>query len=204
MDGVKVTVPVPVLAPNPLPIIVTGVFVPPEVGERLIIIGAAETVKVTALLAVPLTVTITGPVVALVGTGATMEVPPQLVGLAVVPLKVTVLPPWVEPKLIPAIETTVLAGPDIGERVVIPGPPATVKLTPLLAIPPAVTTTFPLVAPDGTGTVIEPALQLEGVAQVPLKVTVLLPCTAPKLLPLIVIDSPIGPAAGDRPAIVGA
>jgi hypothetical protein len=52
---------------------------------------------------------------------------------------------------------------------------ATVKFDPELATPFAVTTTLPVVAPVGTGTVIELAPQLVGVATVPLKVTVLVP-----------------------------
>jgi hypothetical protein len=56
-----------------------------------------------------------------------------------------------------------------------PDPLDTVKLTPLLATPPTVTTTFPVVAPAGTFAVILVALQLVGVADVPLKSTVLVP-----------------------------
>jgi len=51
------------------------------------------TVNVTPLLACALTVTITGPVVAPTGTGTVMLVVLQLVGVAVVPLKVTALVP---------------------------------------------------------------------------------------------------------------
>jgi len=50
-----------------------------------------------------------------------------------------------------------------------------VKVTPLLASPPTVTTTGPVVAPEGTGATIDVALQLVGVAAVPLNVTVLVP-----------------------------
>ena len=50
-------------------------------------------VKVTPLLAWPFTVTTTGPVAAPDGTGAEMLVEFQLVGVAAVPLKVTVLVP---------------------------------------------------------------------------------------------------------------
>jgi hypothetical protein len=50
-----------------------------------------------------------------------------------------------------------------------------VKLTPLLAAPATVTTTFPVVAPVGTGTTMEVAVQFVGVAAVPLNVRVLLP-----------------------------
>ena len=102
-----------------------------------------------------------------------MEVAVQLVGVAVVPLNVTVLLPWVLPKVVPAIVTEVPATPEGGDRLVMCG--VTVKLTALLATPPTVTTTLPVVAPLGTGTTMEAALQLVGVAAVPLKVTVLLP-----------------------------
>src|SRR5436190_23219711 len=101
----------------------------------------------------------------------------QLVGAASVPLSVTVLVPFVAPKLAPAIVTAVPTGPDVGLRVLIDGGTGTVtvKGTPLLARPPTVTTTVPVVAPLGTGTVRLVALQLVGVATVPLNVTVLAP-----------------------------
>ena len=51
----------------------------------------------------------------------------------------------------------------------------TVKLTPMLATPPTVTTTLPVVAPVGTEVTMLVALQLVAVPGVPLKVTVLVP-----------------------------
>src|SRR5712691_6036352 len=69
----------------------------------------------------------------------------------------------------------------------------TVKFAPLLGTPPTVTTTLPVVAPVGTGTTMVDALQLVGVAAVPLKVTILVPCEAPKFAPAIVTDAPAGP-----------
>jgi len=78
-----------------------------------------------------------------------------------------------------------------------------VNKTPLLAFPPTFTTTFPVVAPLGTDETIEVALQLVGVAVVPLNVTVLVPLVEPKLLPEIVTDAPIAPEFGDRLLIVG-
>jgi hypothetical protein len=74
----------------------------------------------------------------------------------------------------------------------------TVKLTPLLATPPTVTTTFPVVAPAGTCATMLPALQLVAVAVTPLNFTVLVPCVAPKFAPLIVTDAPTKPDAGFR------
>ncbi len=76
--------------------------------------------NVWPLLATPLTVTTTLPVVAPAGTGTTMLVADQLVGVAVVPLNVTVLVPFVDPKFAPAIVTEVPTGPFAGVRLVTP------------------------------------------------------------------------------------
>src|SRR5438552_5752913 len=139
------------------------------------------------------------PVVAPAGTGATMLVAPQLVGVATVPLNFTVLVPCVAPKFAPVIVTDVPTNPDVGFRLVMLGAgTVTVKLTPLLATPPTVTTTFPVVAPVGTGTTMLVALQLVGVAAVPLNVTEVVPCVAPKLAPLIVTGVPRTPDVGLR------
>src|SRR5216684_2575322 len=70
---------------------------------------------------------------------------------------------------------------------------ATVKFTPLLGCAPTVTTTLPVVA-----------LHAVGVAVVPLNVTVLVVCVAPKFAPLIVTDVPTDPDIGLRLLIVGA
>ena len=162
------------------------------------IVGGAVTVNVSPLLARPPTVTTTLPVVAPAGTGTTMLVADQLVGVAVVPLNVTVLVPCVAPKFVPVIVTDVPTGPLVGARLVRRRRPVTVNVRPLLARPPTVTTTLPVVAPVGTGTTMLVADQLVGVAAVPLNVTVLVPCVAPKFVPVIVTDVPTGPLVGDR------
>src|SRR5215471_4119455 len=77
----------------------------------------------------------------------------------------------------------------------------TVNCWPLLNTLPTVTTTFPVVAPDGTGTTMPVADQLVGVAGVPLNVTV--PGVDPKFAPMIVTTVPTGPLAGDKLVIVG-
>ena len=74
-----------------VPEIVTDVAIGPDVGDRLLIFGG--TVKETPLLACPLTVTTTLPVVAFAGTGTAMLVALQELGVAAVPLNVTVLVP---------------------------------------------------------------------------------------------------------------
>lgn len=160
------------------------------------------TVKLTPLLAWPPTVTTTFPVVAPLGTGATMLVGPQLVGVVAAPLNVTVLVPCVAPKFVPAIVTDVLIGPDAGVKLVmITG--VTVKLAPLLGLPPTVTNTPPVLAPVGTGPTMLVSLQLVGVVGAPLKVTLLVPCRGPNPLPAIVTDVPIDPKAGPRLEMLG-
>src|SRR2546427_1516961 len=98
----------------------------------------AVTVKATPLLATPPTDTTTLPVVAPVGTGATMLVLLQLVGAAAVPLKVSELVPWVEPKLLPLMVTDVPTGPPVGFTVVIAGGEVRGKGPPFLGLRPLV------------------------------------------------------------------
>src|SRR3989475_504711 len=202
----NVTVLVPCVAPKFAPAIVTDAPTNPEAGFKLVMLGAGTvTVKLTALLATPPTVTTTFPVVAPAGTGTTMLVALQLVGAAAIPLNLTVLDPCVAPKFAPAIVTDVPINPDVGFKLVMLGAgTVTVKLTPLLATPPTVITTFPVVAPAGTGTTMLVALQLVGAAAVPLNVTVLVPCVAPKFAPAIVTDVPINPDVGFKLVMLGA
>ena len=77
------------------------------------------------------------------------------------------------------------------------------KTTPLLAFPFAVTTTGPVVAPEGTGTTMLEALQDVGLADTPLKVTVLAPWVAPKFEPVMVTDVPTVPELGVRVLTIG-
>jgi hypothetical protein len=83
--------------------------------------------NVTALLATLLTVTTTGPVVAPFGTGATMELVLQLVGVAEMPLNLMLLVPCDAPKFAPLIVTAVPTLPDVGERFTILGAVGEVK-----------------------------------------------------------------------------
>jgi hypothetical protein len=100
-----------------VPLTVTGAPTAPDVGDKLVIFGAATTVKVTPLLATPLTVTTTFPVVAPLGTVATIDVEPQLAILVtVVVLNLTVLVPWVEPKFVPVIVTDAPTAPEVGDK----------------------------------------------------------------------------------------
>lgn len=100
--------------------------------------------------------------------------------------------------------TEVPSTPDVGFRLVmLGGITVTVKLTPALANPPTVTTTFPVVAPVGTVTTALVALQLVAVAVVPLNLTVLVPCVAPKFVPAIVTEAPTNPEVGFKFVMAG-
>jgi hypothetical protein len=145
-------------------------------------------------------------VVAPLGTGTTMLLALQLVGVATIPLKRTRLVPCVDPKFAPLIVTVLPTGPDTRDRLVMLGATAavTVNVALLLATPPTVTMTLPVVAPLGTLTAILVALQLVGAATVPLNRTLLAPCVEPKFAPLIVTVVPTAPADGDTPLMVGA
>ena len=84
-------------------------------------------------------------------------------------------------------------------------PVVTVKATPLLGIPPTVTTTLPVIAPAGTVTPMLVAVQFENVvAGVPPKVTVLVPWLDPKFEPMMVIDVPTAPENWLRLVMLGA
>jgi hypothetical protein len=162
-------------------------------------------VKLTPLLANPPTVTTTFPVVAPVGTVTTMLVALQLVAVpAGIPLNATVLPPCDAPKFVPVIVTDVPTEPEVGLTLVMVGPEVlTVNVMPLLAMPPTVTTTFPVIAPAGTVTTMLVAVQVVTEAAIPLNFTVLVPCDAPKFDPVIVTVAPATPDVGLRLVMFG-
>ena len=62
------------VGPKLVPVIVTEAPHAPEVGDKLVMLGGGRTAKLTPLLATPLTVTTTLPVLAPVGTCATIDV----------------------------------------------------------------------------------------------------------------------------------
>src|SRR5262245_28877584 len=102
---------------------------------RAMVPAGGRTVNATPLLGAPFTVTTTFPVVAPAGTGATMLVADQLVGVAAVPLNFTVLEPCIAPKFEPVIVMAVPTSPLVGATLVILGGAVTVKPSPLLAMP---------------------------------------------------------------------
>jgi hypothetical protein len=147
----NVTVLVPCVEPNVVPVIVTAAPTAPVVIDKLVIAGV--TVKLFPLLTTPLAFTTTFPVVvAPFGTVTAILEAPQVVMVAVVPLNVTEPVPCGLPKFDPVIVTAVPTGPDITDKLVMLGAGTTVKFKPLLSTPLACTTTVPVVAPDGTDT----------------------------------------------------
>jgi hypothetical protein len=131
-------------------------------------------VKLIPSLTAPPTVTAKGPDVAETGTEVAMDVLLHEMTVAVAPLNVTVLPPWVVPNPVPVIVTAFPVFPEVGLTAVTLKPEEIVKLRPLLGAP-TVTTILPVVAPVGTDTTIPVSLQTEGTAVVPLNLTVLEP-----------------------------
>ncbi len=199
----NVTAPLPWVAPKLVPVIVTDVPTGPEVGERLVMFGVGSTVKFTPFVFTPLAFTTTFPVVAPVGTVTAMLVALHVPTVAVVPLKLTVPVPWVEPKFDPVIVTGAPTAPDVTDRLAMLGVGRTVKFTPFVFTPLAFTTTFPVVAPVGTVTAMLAALHVPTVAVVPLKLTVPVPWVEPKFDPVIVTAAPTAPDVTDRLVMLG-
>ena len=107
-----------------------------------------------------------------------------------VPLNFTELEPCVAPKFVPVIVTGAPAAPLVGESDVMVAVGTTVNVGPVAVAPPTVTLTVPVVAPAGTVVTMLEFDQVVGVAAVPLKLTVLAPCVAPKFVPLMVTVAP--------------
>jgi len=168
---------VPCVEPKFAPVIVTDAPIAPDVGERPVTVGVARTVNGLPLVETPLAVTTALPVVAPDGTIATIDEALQLViEEAGVKLNCTVPVPCDDPKFVPVSVTDVPTAPDVGNKLASVGVASTVNDEPLLATLLTVTTTLPVVAPDGTTATIDVALQLViEVTAVVLNFTVLVP-----------------------------
>jgi hypothetical protein len=182
---------------NPLPLMRTEVPTGPLLGENEEIVGAVAvvvTVKFVALIAVPLAVfTVIGPVVAPVGTLATICVAAFDVIVAITPLNFTQVAPV---RLVPLIVTEVPTDPLDGENEEIVGAAdvvVTVKFVALVAVPLAVFTVIgPVVAPVGTSVPICVAV-LDGIVAI----------TPLNLTQFIVTEVPTGPVDGENELMVG-
>jgi hypothetical protein len=191
--------------PKPAPEIVTGVPIGAGFGDIPVITGIAKNDLELLMPPVILTTTSALPGGRLLGTGTTMVLLPQDDGFPVIPPIVTLLVPWAVPKFVPRIvsgEPTGEGGPTVGEMLVmLGGGGKTVKDNWFVAISFTVTMRLPVVAPVGTGTVMESPAQVAGLAIVPLKVTTLV--IVPNPAPLMVTEAPTGAEPGDTPVMTG-
>src|SRR5207253_9763358 len=168
--------------------------------------SASSTVSDTPLLVMPASVTLTGPLVAFAGTVTATLVSLQELTNAVTALNWTVLLPWLPPKPEPLRVTDPPCSAAGGVRLVMTGLITVKTMLERLGMEFTVTTTglVPDAAVVGTRAMICVSLQLViDVANAPLKLTVLVPCVAPKLEPVTVTDVPTVPRVGDRPATKG-
>jgi hypothetical protein len=198
----KVTPPVPREPPKFDPFIVTVALAAPESGERLLILGEGTIVSIKLLLVSPAEVVKTTlPVTAPDGITKFTALLLQEVTEAGVPLTVTPPVPLEAPKPSPPRITADPMAPLPGVAASMRG--STVNAAPLLVTPVTVTTTLPVVAENGTLARIVPSLHEFTVAAiVPLNVTLLLPCVAPKPDPEIVTTVPVVPLVGVSELIV--
>lgn len=116
------TLPLPWVDPKFEPAMTIAEPTAPLLGVRLLMLAAAVTVKLTPLLATPLTVTVTLPVTAPVGTVAVMLVELKLVIVAVLLLlNLTVTLDCTVPKFEPAITIAEPTAPLLGVKLLIVG-----------------------------------------------------------------------------------
>jgi len=184
-----------------VPVRVTLLPTAPLLGAKLLIVGAAETVKLVLLVAVPPGVlTPIGPVVAPAATLSLICVREFDDKIPGVPLQ---LPAFAPVKLVPVRVTLVPSAPLLGAKLVIAGAAAeTLKLALLVEVPPGVVTPIgPVVAPAGTVAVICVPEFTVKTALAPLKVTAVAPV---KLVPVIVTTVPAGPPVGVKLVMAGA
>lgn len=200
-----------VVKPVPIkfvPVILTDVPTGPKVGANEMIVGAATTVKLAALVAVLMVfVTLILPVVAPVGTVAVIDMFELTVNeVAVVVLNLTAVVPQ---RFVPVIVTLVPVGPAVGVNEVMVGAAAvtTVKSVALgvSAEPPGTSTVIgPVVAPTGTAAVTLVLVRPVTVGWlVPLKSTTA-PGSSVNPVPVIVTDVPTTPHLGVKLVTVDA
>jgi hypothetical protein len=197
------TLVLPWAEPKPVPFITTGVPTGPLDGDTEVMMGFG-TVNITSLLLeTPFTVITAGPLVAPLGTVATIWVSLQLVVEAVVLFKTRVLVPLLVWNPEPFIVTDEPTIPLVGETLLTWGAGTVKSMFAGVLTPPTVTMTAPVVAVEGTVaaicvsdhvTMLAPALG-EKVTEFPVCV--------PKPLPLMWTTAPTGPLAGDKLVITG-
>jgi hypothetical protein len=185
------------------PLTVTVAPIAPLEGEKLLMVGALLelTVKFAVLVAVPdVVVSWIFPVVAPEGTVAVTCASDWKMNVAEVPLNLTLLTPV---KPLPVMMTAVPGAPVDGENPLITGFTGTTKSVALVPVPPdAITTIFPVVAPDGTVAVRCWSSATLYVVATPWNVTEDTPVPAVNPLPMTVTRVPGGPLGGVNEVMV--
>ena len=184
-----------------VPVMVISLPTGPLAGVKLVIVGLGMvTVKFAALVAEPCdVVTVILPVVAPAGTVAFTDVAETgVIVVAALPLNVMLVAPV---RNVPAMATTVPAGPLVGVKLVTVGGVVTVYVAVLIAVPAGATIVIlPEVAPAGTVALTEVAeVTVNVVAAFPLNLTAVAPV---RLVPVITTAVPTGPLTGVKLVIV--
>jgi hypothetical protein len=186
-----------------VPFITTGVPTGPLDGDTDVMIGFG-TVNITSLLLEsPFTVITAGPLVAPLGTVATIWVSLQLVVEAVVLFKTTVLVPllvWNPEPLIVTDEPTI---PAVGETLLTCGDGTVKTMFAGVLTPPTVTITAPVVAVEGTVAVICVSDHVVMLALARGEKLTEFPVWVPKPVPLIWTSVPTDALAGDKLVMIG-
>lgn len=143
------------------------------------------------------------PVVAPEGTLTVNDVDVAFITFAAVPLNFTTLLAGAVSKLFPEITTEAPWIPEVGE-ILLMEVTRTVKSEGDVAVLPfAITVIFPVVAPTGTMAMIPSFVASDTVASTPLNLTKLAEGVVLKFEPVMIIDVPTTPEAGETPAIIG-
>ena len=182
------------------PEIVTAVPTAPALGLNAAITGADVTVKLPALVVVPLGVaTVIFPFIVPAGTMTVIWVAELTTNVvAAIAPKLTLVAPV---KFAPIRMTLVPALPLDGVKLVIAGPATIPKVVALVAVPPGVVTEMgPVVAFAGTVAEICVAESTLKTAETPLNFTA---CPPVNFVPVMVTADPMVPLAGANPEIVG-
>jgi hypothetical protein len=132
-----------------VPLIVTELPTPPDVGVKLVITGAGTTVKLDDVAVPPGVVTVIAPVVAPAGTVVLICVSETTVKVALTPWKNLTLEAFVKPLPV-SVTGNPTPAPPAGEYLVITGVGTTVKLDDVAVPPGVVTVIAPVVALAGT------------------------------------------------------
>jgi len=182
-----------------VPVMITVAPIAPDIGEKPVMVGVGNTLKLFALTMVkPLVVTEILPFVAPAGTIVVMLLAVEEVTRAATPLKNT---SGVEPKFVPEIITVAPMAALAGLKLLMVGVDNTVKLSTLVTVTPFTSMDIgPVAAPGGTRVSTLDAVAEVMVADTPVKER---DGEEMKLEPETFTTVPTAPLVGVKPVITG-